>query len=271
MYLFCVAVIFDAFNAVYFNSATTGVINFDPVKLPNSSYFNGVRLSVPLTSLYWTYLSTDVPPNTPAKVGLVGTENNVKINKTHQKFSSTDTMGRSGVIQIQPGEELMARADYPCSSLSWSAFRLDSYFDPLVVFSVARLSPVTSQGLITFDIISSNYGQGWSASTNSFTAPKAGQYFFSLSSALSPAILYVIKFIVDNNEIQSFQFGAANLLLSGDLDLNSVSCFTTLGANQKITASVTVTNGATFLFADSKDYQLSLSGMLYSPPITNKV
>ena len=271
MYFFCVAGAFEAFNAVYINNATSGVINFNPVKLPNSCYFNGVRLSVPLTSLYWTYLSTDVPPNTPAKVGLVGTENNVKINKTHAKFSSTDTMGRSGVIQIQPGEELMARADYPCSRLSWSAFRLDSYFDPLVAFSVARLSPVTSQGLITFDIVSKNYGQGWNASTNSFTAPKAGQYFFSLSGALSPAILYVIRFNVDNNEIQYFEFGAANLLQSGDLDLNSVSCFTNLNVGQKITARVTFSNGASFVFADSKDFQLSLSGMLYSPPITNKV
>ena len=110
-------------------------------------------------------------------------------------------MGRSGVIKIQPGDELTAQAYFPCNNLSWSAFRMDSYFDPLVVFSVARTSSLTTQGLITFNTVSVNYGQGWDANTNSFTAPKTGNYFFSLSSAFRPAILYEIKFIVDNIEI----------------------------------------------------------------------
>ena len=179
-------------------------------------------------------------------------------------------MGRSGIVSLQPGEQLSVRSNYSFLALSWSAFRLDNYFDPLVVMSVARTTPVTSDGQITFDVVLVNIGSAWKISTNNFVAPLVGQYFFSLSSAMSYSLQSEFDFQVNGKTRQGFQAGSTKLMSSGSNDLFSVSCFLKLNAGEKMSISVTF-SGIPSIYADSFNYQLSFVGLLYSPPISQQV
>ena len=215
------------------------------------------------------HLSIDVPAFTQANVGLYGVENNLNIVKTNVQFSNTDTMSRCGVLTIYPGVLLDMRSSYWYSNLTWSSFRLDSYFDPLVVTSVARNFSLTSSPTkVTFNVVLYNIGFAWNSLTSSFEAPRSGQYFFSLSAAMKQNNVNFFTIKVNGVMAQGFETGAAKLMPAETNDLLSVSSFLQLEANDVV--NVWFDNGLAN-YADAHNYQLSLSGLLYSPPITKQV
>ena len=179
-------------------------------------------------------------------------------------------MGRSGILSVQSSGLLVAQANFSFNSFSWSSFRLDHYFDPLIVVSVARTSSVVSNGKISFDRVLVNIGTAWNILTNNFVAPIFGQYFFSLSSAMSDGVKSEFDFNVNGHSKQAFQTGSTKLMSPGSKDLLSVSSFLQLNAGDEVMISVSF-QGGQFVYADSNTYQLSLAGLLYSPPISKKV
>ena len=67
---------------------------------------------------------------------------------------------------------------------SWSMFRLDDLFLPLVAFSVSSSDGNVYSGprVLPFDIIHVNQGNGWNGSIQEFFAPVSGIYVLSLAT-----------------------------------------------------------------------------------------
>ena len=63
---------------------------------------------------------------------------------------------------------------------AWTMFRLDDLIQPLIGFSVTSNLGMTGSGVVQFNGILVNLGNGWNRSTNKFVAPINGTYFLSL-------------------------------------------------------------------------------------------
>ena len=70
---------------------------------------------------------------------------------------------------------------------SWSAVLLDNFVYPLIAFCVRPSAGITTQNgaKIDFSITNLNIGNAWNSTTDTFTAPRAGVYVFSVSFSAS--------------------------------------------------------------------------------------
>ena len=215
-------------------------------------------------------MSINVPGGASAYISLTGATTYMSIVQTHNGFADLYSISRNGVTELQAGSKLSMQSNFDTQNLRWSSFRLDNCFSPLYAFRVARTSSLASTAtvsiLVTYDLVLLNIGLAWNAVANSFKAPLAGQYFFSLSIGMSSQQLFVANFEVNGVIIQSTYSGAAAKISSGN-DLYTVSNLLQLNSGDVFTT--TCYNGT--LYSDSTNLQISLSGFFYSPVINSKV
>jgi hypothetical protein len=138
------------------------------------------------TSLFWQHLSVGVPSGTSTTCQINGLQffSGIATTTTNypNDYITSDTLqwvAASTALSVSNVQQLISNTSY---QTAWLGIRLDNCYSPLVAFSVAVnvTSPIT--GLISFNRMLVNEGSAWSPSANTFTAPTAGLYFFSITS-----------------------------------------------------------------------------------------
>lgn len=171
---------------ITFDAAVYNVGNND--SLP-SNYFV-VPQSRVSHSLYWMHTSVEIPPLTPAYIRLsAAVKTSLSINTTTTN-NNTQTISRSGLVQLEPGTHVSVISDYNVTTTYWSGFALNTLMNPLVAFYVAcseatlRNSALMYDTHIRYDVVIVNEGNAWDTSNNCLRAPHAGVYLFSVSIEL---------------------------------------------------------------------------------------
>ena len=283
--------VLDAFNAGRLNSLPSAVnpLPFETVMLSNGSCIQSagtnqsVFLSAPTSAIYWMHLSIDVPAHTQARFYLVGTEYQFAIIKNHTSLKEGDTMIRDGVVSVTAGQRLTIASDYPTDTTGvmqpyWAGFRLDNYFNPLVVVSVACTSPTTNvqsgqSKRIIYDRILVNIGSAWNATSNLLIVPFKGIYLFSCSAALlrkAKSNSLVIKLVINGIEQNKLSVsGGVNrqMIQDNTTDFISRTFLLSLNQNDQVTGVVLESTA----YSDTTNWQVALHAVLYSPQVTTQV
>ena len=257
--------VLDAFSA-YLDNGIVGLTTFPNILVTNISSFNGSTMSVQTKGLYWMHISVTVPALTQANVTLLGITNYMRIIQSHGNFDHPDTLSRNGLVDLQAGAQLAFLSKYPSQSLQWTSFRLDNIMSQLIAFQVAKTSPALCCGLVTFDFVLLNIGFAWNIATNSFIAPKNGQYFLSVSAGCYANSVFDLYLWVNGNTVQMTQNGASSKFSSG-IDLHSTSKLLQFNAGDTFTTTIDTKN----LYSDATNLQVSFAGFYYSPTISSAV
>ena len=240
-------VIFDSFN-----STVTSGCNVKCMCIPSQE--------PPLFSrLYWIHLAADINSSSKASLRLNNTQ--MRIVKNYTRINKTDTMTLDGIVRVQSRNLLTIVSQYQTLGIYVSAFRLDNIMKPLVAFSVACSSSVTSLTQIVYDRVFENIGNGWDTTVSKFYAPFSGIYFFSWSCGISSTNLSICRLFKNGFSIRGMQAGL-RLYVQSDVDLMSASYLLNLAANNSLHLEVI---NAPPAYSDSTNWQITFSGFHYSP------
>lgn len=113
-----------------------------------------------------------------------------------------------------------------------------------------------STGLVTFDAIFVNEGNGWIYNDHRFVAPHSGIYLFSITCSIASQRNTLIKMNVND---ESFIVGQSGI---GQADLTSVTRPLTLTAESTVSVAL---DGTPKFYSDSTTYPISFSGFYYAP------
>ena len=257
--------VLDAFSASVSNGPM-GLTTFSNIFATNISGFNGSSMSVQIRGLYWMHISVTIPAYTVVNVTLSGVTNHIKITQSHGSYDHPDSPSRNGLIDLQAGTTLSFLSSYLSQSLQWTSFRLDNIMSQLYAFQVAKSSVATCCGQVTYDLVFLNIGSAWNIASNSFIAPRNGQYFISMSAGCFANQVFNLNVLVNGNVLQTTQNAASSKFSSGT-DLHSVSKLFQFNLGDTLTTTIVYAN----LNSDLINLQTSLAGFLYSPAIISPV
>lgn len=158
-------------------------------------------------SLYWMHTGVEIPPLTPAYIRLsVAVSTSLSINTTSSD-NNTQTISRSGLIQLEPGTHVSVVSDYNVTTTYWSGFALNTLMDPLVAFYVACSESTLYNNVlmygthIKYDVVIVNEGNGWEINNNSFVTPHTGVYLFSVSIEFESSSTHSMRLALVRNGI----------------------------------------------------------------------
>ena len=142
--------------------------------------------SVPDSGVYWFQLAAGVPANTQTNTRLNGLAYPVAVVTSTTNFPS-DIMVTDTIQYVNTSTQLTVSNAYSVfgtingvMGTSLLGYRLDNIMSTQVYFSVqCTATSIAASTVITFDRVLINVGNAWSAVKNEFTAPYAGNYFFS--------------------------------------------------------------------------------------------
>ena len=146
---------------------------------------------------------------------------------------------------------------------SWAGFSLSGSMDPLVAFSVARYTSMTSQGLVSYDLEIINTGQ-FNMESSTFVVPLDGIYYFSISVGLHPYIPVELVLRVNGDEVYSI-FHLSRI--HNGMETISGTILLHLQTGDKV--SLYLIQGE--IYSSAPNLELSLVCFLYSPKSTSSV
>ena len=250
--------VLDAFNAEGYQNSSKLFTNFTLSVGSTFDIVNAWFIAPPSkASIYWMHFGADVPARTMANITLVGSPMNTL--KTYSDLIQVDTIAREGVVSAQPYDLNYIASLYSTQRVYWSGFRLDNYFSPLVAFYVARTSPISTIGYLSYDRTLINEGNGWNSTTNRFVAPYSGVYFFSVSLGQLPKNRTILQIFKNGAAVVTIGTAMANLMGSGQ-DLVGRSHLMSLNVNDYVETYFSEGNP----FSDSTNLQISFSGFFYN-------
>ena len=150
----------DAFRIAYFGQMPNPITD---VYSTSGSQFNKTSslLQTSSPALFWFHNSINLSPNTTGLSRLSSSITVVDIFTNSSQLPYYDTVSRdniiSTVVQQQNTFSLQLLGDL-VSIFSWSGFRLDNLFRPLIAFSVARsgrllnVSPYVAYDMVNKEI-----------------------------------------------------------------------------------------------------------------------
>lgn len=225
----------------------------------------GSTFTAPASGAYWLLYTVLFDGSwVKANITIQGTTQTPTpaIVKKHMSYYGFDVMSRNQIISLTAGQQLKVYtvystyADSTCGS-SFGAFMLDGLMSPLIMFDVYCSRNSGGQTPV-FDVISYNYGNGWSNCSQAFIAPQAGIYYFGISAGVlqspnsvtgdfqvSGAAVHYCLFDLDNNH--------------NGLDLISRGCLLPLNASDVVSVHWRYSG------IDTSYGETSLRGFLYSP------
>ena len=146
---------------------------------------------------------------------------------------------------------------------SWGGFSVSGFMDPLVAFSVARSTSMTSQGLVTYDTEIVNTGQ-FNLDTSTFTAPVDGIYYFSISAGVDTSGVVSVFLRVNNKNVYNLFFSSSTI--SGP---ETIAGTTLLELGKGDEVSLHVTEGE--IYSSPAELDISMSCFMYSPKMVSPV
>ena len=165
-------------------------IPFDLVNISGSIYntpYNTLTntFSVTQPSLYWFHLSAGVPAGSGTNFSLNGLNYSAVVYSSAVVYPpdqlTTDTLQYvwpNSKISVSNKQQLFSS---PNLETAFLGFRLDNMFSPLVAFGVQLTQVVNITGVIKFNRILVNEGNGYNISEGAFITPVTGSYFFSVT------------------------------------------------------------------------------------------
>ena len=223
--------------------------------------YSGQTFTCPKAGIYWLFFSIVWDGTTYANFSVQGTNEPVlAIQRLHTVFNNYDTISRDKMFNLTINQQLIITSAFPTYAdvtigSSWGAFLLGDLMSPLIAFEVYASTTIQAQANC-FDTVVFNYGNAWEISSQTFTAPVSGTYYFSLSIGVSAN--------VDGyNRIGSYDVCEIEMYDSSHngIDLVSGACLINLTVSQTFTISwYSPSSGY-----DSSYKQTSLRGFLYSP------
>ena len=144
-----------------------------------------------------------------------------------------------------------------CSSNWWGGFSVSGYMDPLVSFSVASSTSMTSRGLVTFDTEIVNTGQ-FNTNTSSFVTPLNGIYYFSISAGLFARTTVELILKVNGNDVYVL-FHKSNT----HIGIKTISGSTLLDLQAGDLVTLHLTQGQ--MYSSPEQHEVSFMCFLYSP------
>ena len=245
----------------------TNQVQFMSVKLNFANGFNvltGQTFTCPTTGLYWLFYTVVWDGTTFANFSVQGTNQLPEpiIKRLHTEYDNYDTISRDKMLNLTLNQQLSVSSAYETYAdvsvgSNWGAFLLDNIMSPLIAFEVYASQSAASLSNV-FDKTVFNYGDAWSQSSQEFTAPMSGIYYFSLSVGLF-ANVEGWNTIAGYNTCELELFDMSHT----GIDLISGSCMMYVQASQTVSIywnSPTVTAGI-----DSSYFETSFRGFLYSP------
>lgn len=260
-------------NAYNVYSTNPDNILFDTAYVNVNGPYNATSrtlTSLPFTGVYWFQLGAGATANNKVTATLNGLQYPVVVTTSTTNYPADFLV--ADTIQFVNSTTQLAVANQNAvygapggyNGTSLAGFRIDSVMSTLIYFCVQLTQSTysTSQAVILFNRVVINVGEGWSATTYSFTVPYSGAYFFSFATAAAPGagdLIYLNVNGVKKGCICSCDFGPdthnSMLIVRGALMLqlsaNDVIQYTNRGANTLVTGT---TDGLT-----------SAQGFLYRP------
>ena len=146
---------------------------------------------------------------------------------------------------------------------SWGGFSVSGYMDPLVAFSVARTTSMTSPGLVRYDTEIVNTGQ-FNMGTSTFTSPAGGIYYFSLTVGLFTS--GTVSLFLRVNNINMYNLFHNSSTSRGVETMSGTTLLELLVDDQ---VSLHLMEGP--IYSTSEEVDISMSGFLYSPKTVSPV
>ena len=150
-----------------------------------------------------------------------------------------------------------------CCGNWWAGFSVSGYMDPLVTFSVARSTSMTSLGLVNYDTEIVNIGQ-FNMNTSTFVAHLKGIYYFSISVGLFARNTSELMLRVNEKDVYVL-FHKSN----SHSGIKTISGTTLLDLQTGDLVSLHLTKGR--IFSSPEQHELSFMCFLYSPKHGNSV
>ena len=226
----------------------------------NSKTFYTIKSS----GFYLIHMSAGVPAYQRLQYTLQNASSTPNILLTHTEYDGELVTSRDDIQFFNEGQKLYISSAYPLYSdglrqTTWSGFKLDDVMSSLILFSVARTTPYyTVNSFVPFENLLMNVGQAWDACNNQFIVPRAGVYFFSLSSASLPNTTHILELRI-NNITMARSFIYQKYFCGVDTSSHSLLLLLNAGDIAEVYLS---SSGP--IYSD-ENYQTSLTGFLYEP------
>ena len=246
-------------------------IPFDLVNFSNSIYntpYNTLTntFSVTQPSLYWFHLNAGVPAGSGTNFSLNGLNYSAVVYSSAVVYPQ-DQLTTDTLQYVWPNSKISVSNSQPLFSSSnletaFLGFRLDNMFSPLVAFGVQLAQVVNITGVIKFNRILVNEGNGYNISEGAFITPVTGSYFFSVT-VLTRNTIYVYVNSIVNKKLTVCLCDDAHS--STDQVSSRGSVMLALLVNDKVQVH------ASTLISTVNDGLFSFQGFLYSPLFRNLI
>ena len=177
-------------------------------------------------------------------------ERNLHEHTTHRNIMSVVDIGQNFTIKYK-GEPRC------CNGNWWAGFSVSGYMDPLVAFSVARSTSMTSLGLIRYDTEIVYTGQ-FNMGISTFVTPLNGIYYFSISAGLFPANTAELMLRVNGKDMYVLFHNS-----SAHDGIRTISGSTLLDLQIGDLVTLHLTKGQ--IYSSPEQHEVSFMCFLYSP------
>jgi hypothetical protein len=249
--------------------ANTANIVFDaPVTITVYSPYNVTSktvASVPDSGVYWFQLAAGVPAKTRTNIiRLIGLPYPVAVATSTTSYPY-DVMVTDTIQYVNTSTQLTVSNAYSVfgtksgvMGTSVLGYRLDNIMSTQVYFSVQRTATsIAANTVITFDRVLIDVGNAWSKVNNEFTAPYAGNYFFTFATGAPTGSSALVIYM----QLNGSTVGAAYVA-----DSIPNNCIMSRSASMLLSANAVVTyqSYAAGLYGLT-DGLINAQGFLYSP------
>jgi hypothetical protein len=243
------------------------VINFNGVTISGSGWdssFNTFTASV--NGYYWIQFSVAMPNNQPTNVRLIGLLSR-RFPSIVRGSGQVETASRVELALLNPGNSIYLVSDNQLVSnsgvpISFSAFHINSFMNPVVAFSFGLSEPKMTAGTIAFNMIMVDTHTDWQSSTSQYNVSVGGIWVFTLQAGDHPDDYRFAGETVMSISGQSSRLKIYHGYSALSRDQESITVILTLNSGDAITTTLTEAP----IYSDST-FPTSLMGFLYSPNV----
>ena len=203
--------------------------------------------------------------NSQVNFTIFGLEIPLGLTHTSTRWKS-QTLSRNVISVLDKGQSVNIQyIGMPecCLGNLWGGFSVSGYMDPLVAFSVARSTSMTSLGVITYDTVIVNTGQ-FKVDNSTFVAHMDGIYYFSISAGLFAHTIAELMLKVNGVDIHVLYRRSTT-----HNGTTTISSTTLLDLQTGDNVTLHLTNGS--IYSSVNQHEVSLMCFLYSLNDTNSV